>query len=93
MYGAFDNCILSNKLLLLLLLLLVLFVNAFPVMEFLIQLSCQSSDLNYCRSQYFRGTKISRIGAHVHIRDTNFGEWNGTTVKKIHELCRKKQRP
>ncbi len=26
----------------------------------------------YCRSQYFRGTKISRIGAHVHIRDTKF---------------------
>ncbi len=40
----------------------------------------------YCRSQYFRGTKISRIGAHVHIRDTKFSRmrWH-LYEKKKHE--------
>ncbi len=37
-----------------------------------LQYAWNASDVDYCRSLYFRSMKISRIGAHVHIRDTKF---------------------
>ncbi len=45
----------------------------------------------YTVDHYFRGTKILRIGAHVHIRDTNFLRMCCHLYKKKSQMMQNKQ--